>query len=144
MKSFEDLSQVEKNRLLKFPVYISMLAANNDDSLDETEKKAAAKFCHIKTFTCDPLLKTFYHQAEKEFNKNVEELENTLPKERSKREEIIKNELAKIETILLKLGTAYALLMYRSMRAFKKHVSKAHRNVLEYFIFPLPIGGLTD
>jgi len=144
MKSFEELSPVEKSRLLKFPVYISMLAANNDDSLNPSEKKAALKFCHIKTFTCDTLLKDFYRRAEKECEMNVAELERTLPKEKSGREEIIKNELASIENILLELGTDYALLMYRSMKAFKKHVSRAHRNILEYFVFPLPIKGLTD
>jgi len=46
--------------------------------------------------------------------------------------------------ILKKLGKEYASTMHRSMKTFKDHVSKAHRNVLEYFVFPLPIKGLTD
>jgi hypothetical protein len=144
MKSFEELATAEKDMLLKFPVYISMLAAERDDHLNRAEKKEAARFCHIKTFTCDPLLKEFYHRAEKDFEKNIVELDNELPKEKTAREEAIQTELVKIENVLLKLGTDYALVMYRSMRSFKKHVSKAHRNVLEYFIFPLPIKGLTD
>jgi hypothetical protein len=32
------LSVKDKKELLKFPAYISMLAANNDDKLDEAEK----------------------------------------------------------------------------------------------------------
>jgi hypothetical protein len=144
MKSFDDLDTAEKDQLLKYPAYISLLAANNDDSLDETEKKAAIKFCHIKTFTCVPLLAAFYHEAEKVFEKNINDLDNELPKGKAEREEIIKNELSKIEKILSKLGTDYALAMHRSMRSFKTHISKAHRNALEYFIFPLPIKGVTD
>ncbi len=144
MKPFEDLDAKEKNLLLKYPAYISLLAADNDDSLDETEKRAAIKFCHIKTFSCVPLLTDFYHEAEKVFEKNITDLDRTLPKEKSEREEIIKTELSKIENILLKLGTDYALAMHRSMRSFKTHISKAHRNALEYFIFPLPIKGVTD
>jgi hypothetical protein len=144
MKSFEDLDPQERNMLLKFPAYISLLAASKNDSLDKTEKKAAIKFCHIKTFTCDPLLSGFYQEADKNFEKDITELDNELPKEKSEREEIIKRELTKIENILLKLGTDFSLVMYRSMRSFKKHVSKAHRNALDYFIFPLPIKGISD
>ena len=108
MKSLDDLNPREKNLLLKFPVYVSMLA------------------------------------AEKNFEKNINDLDNTLPVDKAEREEIITNELAQIEKILLKLGTDYALVMHRSMRSFKNHVSRAHRNILEYFVFPLPINGITD
>ncbi len=144
MKSFEDLNPRDKALLLKFPAYVSLLAANNDDSLDRTEKKAAIKICHIKTFSCDPLLAGFYQKAEKAFEKNIRQLDQRLSKGRFEREKIIKTELAKIETILLKLGKNYASTIHRSMSSFKRHVSKAHRNVLEYFVFPLPIKGLTD
>jgi len=144
MKSFDDLKPAEKDLLLKFPVYVSMLAAEKNDHLDKIEKRTAIRFCHIKTFTCDPLLSQFYHEAEKKFEININELDNKLPVDKKKREEIILNEMGKIENILLNLGTDYSLLMHRSMRSFKDHVSRAHRNILEYFVFPLPIGGITD
>lgn len=144
MKAFDDLNPAEKDLLLKYPVYISMLAAENNDHLDKTEKRRAIQFCHIKTFTCDPLLSQFYHEAEKRFEANINELDNALPTNKGEREEIIKDELAKIEKILLKLGTDFTLVMHRSMRSFKDHVSRAHRNILEYFVFPLPIQGITD
>jgi hypothetical protein len=34
--------------------------------------------------------------------------------------------------------------MRDSLRSYKSHISRAHRNILEYFIFPLPIKGITD
>jgi hypothetical protein len=144
MKSFDDLKPAEKDLLLKFPVYVSMLAAEKNDHLDKIEKKRAIQFCHIKTFTCDPLLSQFYHEAEKNFETNINELDSTLPVDKTEREEMIINELAKIEKILFNLGTDYALMMHRSMRSFKNHVSRAHLNILEYFVFPLPINGITD
>ena len=144
MKSFDDLNHSEKDLLLKFPVYVSMLAAEKNDHLDKIEKRTAIQFCHIKTFTCDPLLSQFYHEAEKNFEANIVELDNALPIDKAEREEIIANDLVNIERILLKLGTDYALVMHRSMRSFKNHVSRAHRNILEYFVFPLPINGITD
>ena len=144
MKSFDGLNQSEKDLLLKFPVYVSMLAAEKNDHLDKIEKRTAIHFCHIKTFTCDPLLSKFYQEAEKNFEANISELDSALPINKADREEMILKDLAKIENILLKLGTDYALVMHRSMRSFKNHVSRAHRNILEYFVFPLPINGITD
>jgi len=144
MKSFDGLNQSEKDLLLKFPVYVSMLAAEKNDHLDKIEKRTAIHFCHIKTFTCDPLLSKFYQAAEKNFESNISELDSALPINKADREEMILKDLAKIENILLKLGTDYALVMHRSMRSFKNHVSRAHRNILEYFVFPLPINGITD
>jgi len=144
MKNLENLKSSEREMLLKFPAYISLLAASNNDSLDETEKKEAIKFCHIKTFTCDPLLYEFYQEAEKVFQINVMQLDNELPKGKDERDAAIKTELVKLETILQKLGKEYVSTMHRSMKSFKDHVSQAHHSILESFIFPIPIKGLTD
>ena len=144
MRNLNILSESDRGILLKFPAYISLLAAEKDNSLDKTERKAAIQFCHIKTYSCDPLLSEFYKEAEKVFEKNITTLDKQLPKNKAEREKKLKNDLVKIETILLKLDPEYASVMHRSMESFKNHVSRAHRNVLEYFIFPLPLKGITD
>jgi len=140
---FKKLSVGEKGALLKFPVYISLLAAENDDKLDEDEKKAAIKLSHIKTFSCDPLLAEFYKEADMVFKNNIEQLDKNLPKEKNKKDAVIKMELLKLEEIITKLGDKYSSVMHHSMQSFKEHVSKAHNNVLVDFIFPIPIQGLT-
>jgi len=144
MKLFYNLTEEENEALLKFPAYISMLAANRDDTLDEEEKEAAIKFAHTRTFSCDPLLSSFYLEADKVFKKNIEQLDNDLPKEKTAREVAIKKELFLLEKIAIKLGNGYSSIMHSSMRAFKDHVSSAHHNILVDFIFPLPMPGLTD
>jgi hypothetical protein len=144
MKLFKKLSVQENQALLKFPAYISLLAANSDGKLDETEKKSAIKFAHTKTFSCDPLLTEFYKEADKVFANTIEQLDKDLPKEKDSREAAIKKELLNLEKIVSKLGKDYTLTMHHSMKSFKEHVSKAHHNVLVDFIFPLPIPGLTD
>ena len=83
MKSFNELNPTEKDLLLKFPVYVSMLAAEKNDHLDRVEKRTAIQFCHIKTFTCDPLLSQFYQEAEKNFEANINELDNALPTDKA-------------------------------------------------------------
>jgi hypothetical protein len=140
---FINLSVNEKDALLKFPAYISLLAAECDDKLDEEEKKAAIKLSHIKTFSCDPLLAEFYKESDIVFKNNIEQLDKDLPIEKNRRDAVIKKELSKLEEIIEKLGNKYSSVMHLSMKSFKEHVSKAHNNILEDFIFPIPIQGLT-
>jgi hypothetical protein len=144
MNPFKKLSSVQKHSLLKFPAYISILAASSNDKLDEAEKKAAMKFAHTKTFTCDPLLSDFYLEAEKVFEKNIEQLDKSLPKEKDSRDEAIKKELLKLEKIVRRLGQEYSSTMHNSMKSFSEHVSKAHHNVLIDFIIPVSIPGLNE
>jgi len=137
------ISTKENEALLKFPVYVSLLAAMGDKKLDEAAKKSAIKFSHIKTYSCDPLLISFYEQADKVFEQNLLQLDKDLPVNNEERIAAIKNELSDLEKIVLKLGKEYTGVMHRSMKSFKDHVSKTHHNVFADFIFPLPIKGLT-
>ncbi len=139
----KNISESENEALLKFPVYISLLAANSDSKLDEAEKKSAIKFSHIKTYSCDPLLISFYKKADKVFEKNMLQLDKDLPEKNEERVAAIKKELLGLEKIVLKLGKEYTTVMHRSMKSFKEHVSKAHNNVFMDFLFPMPIKGLT-
>ncbi len=143
MKPFKELTESENNALLKFPAYISLLAANSDNKLDEAEIKSAIKFSHIKTYSCDPLLAEYYKKADKVFENNIRQMDMELPVKRIDRKAALKKELARLETIVLKLGEGYTTVMHRSMKSFKDHVSKAHNSVLMDFIFPVPIKGLS-
>jgi len=143
MNPIENISTKENEALLKFPVYVSLLAANSDNKLDEAERKSAIKFSHIKTYSCDPLLASFYEAADKDFEKNMLQLDQDLPEKNEERIAAIKKELLGLEKIVLKLGKEYTNVMHRSMKSFKEHVSKVHHNVLVDFIFPMPLKGLT-
>jgi len=142
--TFKDLSQAEREQLLKFPVYISLLAASKDCRLDGREMHTAIKLTHIKTFSCDPVLADYYAEVDRNFESSARAISDQLPADRELREIAIKRELNKLEAILRKLDKRYAAIMHESLRSYKDHVSRAHRNVLEYFIFPLPISGITD
>jgi hypothetical protein len=144
MPVFKDLSRQEKDQLIRFPVYISLLAASKDYLLDRKEKHSVVHLTHIKTFACDPVLADYYAEVDKDFESAIFESTNRLPQDKEQREIAIKRELGKLENLLRKLDVDYAIRMRYSLRAYKDHVSKAHRNVLEYFLFPLPIGGITD
>ncbi len=144
MNLFKELSLQEIKALLKFPAYISILAAFNDKKLEEGEKKAAIKFAQAQTYICDPLLTEFYIEVNKVFENNIKQLENDLPKEMARREAAIIKELKKLEKIALKLGIEFASALNRNMNTFTEHVSKAHYNVITDFVIPLTAFGLID
>jgi len=144
MYPFDKLSEKENEELLKFPAYISLLAANFEGHLDDVEKRSAIKFAHIKTFSCDPLLSEFYKAADKVFEKNIKAIDRELPKEKDSREVAIKQKLQTLAKIVSKLDKEYAATIYRGMESFKEHVSRAHNNVFVDFIFPISIPGLSD
>ncbi len=142
-KSLSSLSDEQKLALLKLPVYISLLAAS-DNSLDEEERLSATKLAHTKSFSCEPLLAEFYREADKYFESNMLQLGRDLPKAAESREAVILNEIQIMENILSILGPDYALAMHRSLKTFKTHVAKAHHSVIEDFVLPIAIPGLTD
>ncbi len=142
MIPFKELTESENKALLKFPAIISMLAANGNHKLDAAEKEEALKLSHIKTYACDPLLTDFYQEADKVFENTIHELDKELPAEINSREAALKDELARLEAIVMKLGEQYVKVMHRSMQSFKEYVSQAHHSVLVDFIFPMPIKGL--
>ena len=144
MNFFRNLSAAEKEELLKLPVYITLLAANGDGKLDEAEIQSAIKLSHTKTFSCEPLLKDYYREADKVFNTNLRQQDFDLPGGKENREEAIRLELQKLEPVIQKLGKRYASRIRQSMKAFNEHVSNAHHTVVVDFILPLPIPGLTE
>jgi hypothetical protein len=143
MKALDKLNQQEKEMLFKAPAYVSLLAANSDGEMDETELKSAIKFSHVKTYSCDPLLTDFYNEVSKHFDITIEQLDSQLPKDKAARKAAINNELLKLIPIFSKLGNVYADTLHRSFITYAEHVSKAHRNVLASFIIPFYIKGLT-
>jgi len=144
MSIFENISQEEKESLLNYPAYISLLAANKDGVLDEEEKKAAVELYKSKTVSSEALLKEFYTLQDEIFETNLIQIDKKLPKEKAERESILQTELIELSKVLSKLDEKYRIAMHKNMESFKEHVSKAHRSVFVNLIFPLPLSGLTD
>lgn len=143
MKLFKNLSIQENEAILKFPAYVSLLAASINGKLDEAEINSAIKFSHIKTYSSDPLLADFYNEADKVFENNIEQITKNLSTEKDNWKASIESELLNLENIVSKLGNEYASTMQRSMKSFKDHVAKAHDSVLADFIIPIPIKGIS-
>jgi len=145
MELYANLTQEEKDKLLKFPAYITLLAANADGQLDEREKEKATEFVNIKNYdNKEPLLVKYYTEVQIDFARTLDYLDAQLPTDKDLREDALKQQLAELELILGKLGSEYIKAMHRSMESFKDYVSKAHDNVLEHFFFPFSIKGFSE
>jgi hypothetical protein len=143
MIPFESLTSREYESILKFPAYISLLAANADGTFDMAEQNSAVDFAHIKTYSSDPLLADFFQHVHQTFTMTLNELNKSLPLGKENRDSAIKKKLAELEAIVASLDPDHASIVRKSMKSFKDHVSRAHHNVLVDFIFPMPIKGLT-
>ncbi|MEQ9378618.1 MAG: hypothetical protein RIG68_25745 [Imperialibacter sp.] len=136
---FKNLTPAEHQSLLKFPAYVSLLAANGDGKFDKAEKLAALNIEHIKSYASHPLLAAFFKEVNEKFEATLTALAQSLPMERGARNTAIRKELQGLEKILLKLDEEYAVAMHKSMASLKDHVSHAHNNVLVDFLFPFPL-----
>ena len=143
MKQYRDLTVLQKSALLKFPAYVTLLAAG-EGQIDRDERLIAIKLAHIKSFSCHSILTDFCKDSAMVFEFNLSQLEDFLPKEKKSRDDAIRKELVKLETILRKLGSTYSNVLHESMKTFQDHVSRAHHSVIEDFLFPITIHGLTD
>lgn len=143
MKHYSDLNENEKGQLLKFPAYMSLLTSTTEEGIDIEEKNTAIKITHIKTFSSDPILLYFYKEAECVFEKTITDLNKDLPHSREDRKAAIYTELNKLEPLLKRLDPEFVAVLRRSIRSYSYYISKSHQNVFEYFIFPIPIDGIS-
>ncbi len=144
MLDTKQISERDYQLLLKFPVYVSLLAANTDGKMDHAEKQAAIEFAHVKTYSCNALLLDFFKEVNKDFEKTLKDLNDALPRGKADRDVAINAELQKIGNIVSHLAPENASILQQSMTSFKQHISRAHDNILIGFILPLPIPGISD
>jgi hypothetical protein len=144
IKQFEYLTSQEVNLLLMAPVLVSVLAAIGDQEISKPGEEEAAKLAHFKTFTAVLPLQPYYIEVEADFKKHfAATVAKYTPFDESQRTSL-KNEIASINPILAKLDKEFAQTLHKSLQAYAEHVKKAGRGILENFLLPLPIPGLTD
>lgn len=144
MKNYNELNESEKEQLIKLPAYMSLLTSTAEAGIDKEEKNTAVKITHVKAYSSDPKLMDFYKEAENVFEKTITDLDTALPHNREDRKLAVQKELNKLELLLSKLDPEFVSALRRSIRSYDYYISKAHQNVMEYFIFPMPIDGISD
>lgn len=144
MEEIDKLSTEEKEKLYKIPVLISILAAGKDGEIEKEEKAESLRLVHIKSYKAPLVLRDFYAEVEERFVNNFDSLVKELPKDITAREKEIDERIAALDPLVDKVGERFSIALKKSLKNYAYHVSKVHRNVLEYFILPLNIPGITD
>lgn len=140
---FKNLTVPDYDLLMKFPAYISLLAANTDGSMDVEEQQEAIAFTHMKTYTSDAVLADFYNEVDANFKATLRILISILPKGKAQRDDFVKEQLSLIEAIVLKLDPDNVKIIHHSMQTYKEHVSQAHHTILSDFLLPIDIAKIS-
>lgn len=144
IKQLEILTFEERELLYKAPVLVSVLASCSFNEVNEVQKADALKLSHLKTFTADPILLSYYAEVAKRFKTHFEAtVQQYFPFDQNKRN-ALKKQIERVNYIIDKLDKTYRQLLYKSLEKYGKHVKKATHTVFLDFIFPIPIPGLTD
>ena len=144
ISQFENLTAEEKELLFRAPVLVSVLASCSFNEVDKIKKADAIKLSHLKTFTANPVLLSYYSEVEKSFEEQFEEaLRKYFPFDATQRMEL-KREMVKVNHVIEKLDKNYAHALRESFERYTNHVKRAGHTVFVDFLFPLPMPGLTE
>src|SRR5690349_456345 len=100
IRQLEILTTEERDFLYKAPVLVSVLASCSFKEINNVQKADAIKLSHLKTFTADPLLLSYYSEVEKNFESQFEIIaKEYYPFDEIKREALMR-EIDRVNTIL--------------------------------------------
>ncbi len=137
------LTKPERELLYKAPVLVSVLAASTYNKINVDQKAEALKLAHLKTFTARAELISFYKVVEKNFKKDFEDLEKQFYPFDKPNREALRNEIGKVNTIINKMDKPVAEILHMSLNKYATHIKRSGIGILDDFVFPLPIKGLT-
>ena len=144
IKQFQNLTKDEVDVLMKAPVLMSVLAACSTDGVNHAQKADAIRLSHLKTYTANSLLLPFYGEVEKNFEEQFESaVKEYTPFDKEKLLRL-KAQIEKVKQIAKKLDPEYGNILLRSFEKYERHVRRAGHSVVEDFIFPIPIHGLSN
>lgn len=129
-KELESLSASEQQLLLDAVPYITILVAGADGEIDTKEVEWGERITKIRSFSYEEDLRPFYKKVGQNYDERLHELIDRLPKDKDKRNQIISDELSKLNKILPKLDHFYARLYYQSLKSFADHVAHSSGGVM--------------
>ena len=133
MKHFENLSDQEYTILKETLTKVAALIANADGDVDLDETYWAEKITHIRTYGEPHLLNAYYEDVNADFKKRFEEEVAGLPRDTKEAIDSLSKDIARVNSILPKLGPKVSYLMYNGYKTFAKHIAKASGGVLGFF-----------
>ena len=127
---FENLTQAEKDMMLKAPALIAVMIAGADNRIEPQELKRAIELVNIKTFSEKQDIQPFYHEVEKTINQDIDAVVAALPGGADERNAVISDELAKLNGVFPRLKSKFARDLYTSLKHYAHMVAQSWGGIL--------------
>lgn len=129
---FKNLSEEEKTALLDAPALIAVLIAGADNDIDKKEIDYSSKIAHYRAGNNESVLQGYYSEVDKFIGDAIAQQISALPKNFSNRQQLIIEELKKLNEILPKLDKSFAVELYKSWLTFAKSVAQSSGGLWGY------------
>lgn len=129
---FKNLSEAEITALLDAPALIAVLIAGADNNIDDKEIDYSEKITHFRAGNTSSMLHMYYGEVDKFIHDAIKQQIATLPNDLLERQQIITEELTKLNEIFPKLDKSFAVELYKSFISFAKSVAKSSGGLWGY------------
>lgn len=128
----EKLSESEIDLLKKIPAMVTILIAGADEQISKSELKEAINLTKIKQSKARKELLGYYQNIAPDFEKSLNELLNSYPKEAEVRSKQVIEDIERLNDILKKVDRNWAIQFVDSMKDIAKKVAEAAGGVFGY------------
>lgn len=128
--TFNNLSKEEQDILFLTPAKAAILVGGADEDFDKIEQKVAKEITYIKSYTSKGNLKNFYAYVAEHFVQDVNDLMVNYPVKAKERNQLIKQELIKLNPILEKLEEGFKTNFVNTILELARHVAEASGGIL--------------
>lgn len=132
IQEFDKLREDQIEVLLKAPVYVSLLIAGADGTVDKQEIKEAVEVARNKQSRARDQLVPFYREVGKTFEAEFNRLSQELPADLDERTKVLTAELRKLNFILPLIDRNFAVKLIASLKEMAKKIAEASGGVLGY------------
>ncbi len=123
MSAFDRINDAEYSVLKKAVAQITVLIAGADGVIDREEIEWAEKLTKIRGFAPPDVLNHFYNDVGTNFSDELHDLMDSVPEDTEERNQMLSDQLSKLNPVLAKLDNHIAFRLYNSFVSFAKHIA---------------------
>lgn len=129
---FENLETEEQDLMFNLPIYVSVLVAGADGTIDSNELQKAVSLANSKASKARKQLLDYYSVVNQNFEDKLKMAIANLPNGVREREASLIDKLSSSNPVFDKLDKAFAVKLYASLKDMAKQVAEASGGVFGY------------
>lgn len=129
---FENLETEEQDLMFNLPIYVSVLVAGADGTIDSNELQKAVSLANSKASKARKQLLDYYNVVNQNFEDKLKMAIANLPNGVREREAALIDKLSSSNSVFNKLDKAFAVKLYASLKDMAKQVAEASGGVFGY------------